>query len=101
VWKGRLTQHVLLKVLLLIEQLHVSAMCFAIIRLLHYLLDTYMCKTVGCDILVISRESVAGNVVGMIRIISKFMTKLMCSYVLLLSATLVYCAKVARFFFLS
>jgi hypothetical protein len=25
VWKGRLTQHVLLKVLLLIEQLHVSA----------------------------------------------------------------------------
>jgi hypothetical protein len=46
--------------------------CFAIIRLLHYLLDTYMCKTIGCDILVTSRESVAGNVVGMICIISKF-----------------------------
>jgi short-subunit dehydrogenase len=40
-------------------------LCFAIIRLLHYLLDTYMCKTNGCDILVISRVSVAGNVVGM------------------------------------
>jgi hypothetical protein len=38
-------------------------LCFAIIRLLHYLLDTYMCKTIGWDILVISRESVAGNVV--------------------------------------
>jgi hypothetical protein len=50
-------------------------LCFAIIRLLHYLLDTYMCKTIGCYILVITRESVAGNVVGMIRIISKFMTK--------------------------
>jgi hypothetical protein len=50
-------------------------LCFAIIRLLHFLLDIYMCKTIGCDILVISRESVAGNVVGMIRIISKFMTK--------------------------
>jgi hypothetical protein len=50
-------------------------LCFAIIRLLHYLLDTYMCKAIGWDILVISRESVAGNVVGMIRIISKFMTK--------------------------
>jgi hypothetical protein len=42
-------------------------LCFAIIRLLHYLLDTYMCKTIGWDILVISRESV-----GMICIISKF-----------------------------
>jgi hypothetical protein len=31
---------------------------FAIISLLHYMLDTYMCKTIGCDILVISRESV-------------------------------------------
>jgi hypothetical protein len=41
-------------------------LCFAIIRLLHYLLETYMCKTIGCDILVISRESV-----GMICIISK------------------------------
>jgi hypothetical protein len=50
-------------------------LCFAIIRLLHYLLDTYMCKTIGCDILVISSDSVAGNVVGTIRIISKFMTK--------------------------
>jgi hypothetical protein len=50
-------------------------LCFAIIRLLHYLLDTYMCKSYnGLDILVISRENVAGNVVGMIRIISKFMT---------------------------
>jgi hypothetical protein len=49
-------------------------LCFAIIRLLHYLLDTYMRKTIGCDILVISRESVAGNGVGMIRIVSKFMT---------------------------
>jgi hypothetical protein len=49
-------------------------LCFAIIRLLHYLLDTYMCKTIEWDILVISRESVAGNVVGMILIISKFMT---------------------------
>jgi hypothetical protein len=74
-------------------------LCFAIIRLLHYLLDAYMCKTLGWDILVISRESVAGNVVGMIRIMSKFMTK--CTYVLLFSAILVYCAKVARFFFLS
>jgi hypothetical protein len=45
-------------------------LCYAIIRLLHYLLDTYMCKTIGWDMLVISRESVAGNVVGMIRIIS-------------------------------
>jgi hypothetical protein len=50
-------------------------LCFAIIRLLHYLLDTYKCKTIGYDILVISREIVAGNVVGMLRIISKFMTK--------------------------
>jgi hypothetical protein len=51
-------------------------LCFAIIRLLHYLLDTYMYKSHnGCDILVISREGVAGNVVGMICIISKFMTK--------------------------
>jgi hypothetical protein len=50
-------------------------LCFAITRLLHYLLDTYMCKTIGWDILVICRKSVAGNVVGMIRIISKFMTK--------------------------
>jgi hypothetical protein len=41
-------------------------LCFAIIRLLHYLLDAYMCKTIGWDILVISRESV-----GMICIISK------------------------------
>jgi hypothetical protein len=50
---------------------------FAIIRLLHYLLGTYMCKSYsGWDILVISRESVAGNVVGMISVsISKFMTK--------------------------
>jgi hypothetical protein len=32
-------------------------LCFAIIRLLHYLLDAYMCKTIDCDILVISRES--------------------------------------------
>jgi hypothetical protein len=53
-------------------------LCFAIIRLLHYLLDTYMCKTVGCDILVISRESVAGNEVGMIRIISKFILMFYC-----------------------
>jgi hypothetical protein len=37
-----------------------------------YLSDAYMCKTIGCDILVISRESVVGNAVGMIRIISKF-----------------------------
>jgi hypothetical protein len=44
-------------------------LCFAIMRLLHYLLDTYMHKTIGWDILVISHESVAGNVVGMIRII--------------------------------
>jgi hypothetical protein len=51
-------------------------LCFVIIRLLHYLLGTYMCKSCnGWDILVISREIVAGNVVGMIRIISKFMTK--------------------------
>jgi hypothetical protein len=50
-------------------------LCFAIIRLLHYLLGAYMCKTIGCYIVVISREIVAGNVVGMIRIISKFMTK--------------------------
>jgi hypothetical protein len=36
-------------------------LCFAIIRLLHYLLDTYMCKIYnGWDILVISRQSVAG-----------------------------------------
>jgi hypothetical protein len=42
-------------------------LCFAIITLLYYLLDTYMCKTIGCDVLVISRKSVAGNVVGMIR----------------------------------
>jgi hypothetical protein len=41
-------------------------LCFAIIRLLHYLLDAYMCKTIGCDILVIYRESV-----GMLCIISK------------------------------
>jgi hypothetical protein len=41
-------------------------LCFAIIRLLHYLLDAYMCKTISSDILVISRESV-----GMICIISK------------------------------
>jgi hypothetical protein len=41
-------------------------LCFAIIRFLHYLLDAYMCKTIGCGILVISRESV-----GMICIISK------------------------------
>jgi hypothetical protein len=47
-------------------------LCFAIIRLLLYLLDAYMCKTIGCDILVISRDSVAGNVVRMICIISKF-----------------------------
>jgi hypothetical protein len=40
-------------------------MCFAIIRLLHYLLGAYMCKTIGCDIFVISRESV-----GMICIVS-------------------------------
>jgi hypothetical protein len=51
-------------------------LCFAIIKLLHYLLGTYMCKSYnGWDIFVISRESVAGNVVGMIFIISKFMTK--------------------------
>jgi hypothetical protein len=42
-------------------------LCFAIIRLLHYLLDACMCKSYnGCDILVISRESV-----GMTCIISK------------------------------
>jgi hypothetical protein len=40
-------------------------LCFAIIRLLHYLLDACMCKTIGCDTLVISRESV-----GVICIIS-------------------------------
>jgi hypothetical protein len=67
-------------------------LCFAIIRLLHYLLDTYMCKTIGWDILVISSESVAGNVVGMIRIITEFISKWICSYILLLNATLVYCA---------
>jgi hypothetical protein len=50
-------------------------LCFAIIRLLHCLLDTYTCKTIGWDILVISRDSVAGNVVSIICIISKFMTK--------------------------
>jgi hypothetical protein len=33
-------------------------LCFAIIRLLHYLLDAYMCKTISCDAMVISRESV-------------------------------------------
>jgi hypothetical protein len=39
-------------------------LCFAIIRLLHYLLDTYMCESYnGWDILVIPRESVVGNVV--------------------------------------
>jgi hypothetical protein len=41
-------------------------LCFAIIRLLHYLLDACKCKTIGCDMLVISRESV-----GMTCIISK------------------------------
>jgi hypothetical protein len=41
-------------------------LCFTIIRLLHYLLDAYMCKTISCDTLVIPRESV-----GMICIISK------------------------------
>jgi hypothetical protein len=51
-------------------------LCFANIWLLHYLLDTYMCKSYNrWDILVISRENVAGNVVGMICIISKFMNK--------------------------
>jgi hypothetical protein len=32
-------------------------LCFAIIKLLHYILDTYMCKTIGWDILVISYHS--------------------------------------------
>jgi hypothetical protein len=50
-------------------------LCFVIIRLLHYLLEIYMCKIIGWDILIISRKNVAGNVLGMIRIISKFMTK--------------------------
>jgi hypothetical protein len=31
-------------------------LCFAIIRLLHYLLDSYMCKTIKCDTMEISRE---------------------------------------------
>jgi hypothetical protein len=31
-------------------------LCFAIIRLLHYLLDSYMYKTIKCDTMEISRE---------------------------------------------
>jgi hypothetical protein len=69
-------------------------LCFATIRLLHYLLETYMCKSYnGWDILVISREIVAGNAVGMIRIISTFMTKWICSYVLCL---VLHCCTVPR-----
>jgi hypothetical protein len=33
-------------------------LCFAIIRLLHYLLGAYMCKAIRCDTLVITRERV-------------------------------------------